>query len=248
MEIDLPGSKFSPTGNGSYYSELFYHMFFGNYSDFNDHIKKLSKTELEKTLRAREGFPQFSPVFALIIGRRMMYIEQSSILTKATKKEIRELWNGENEDAHYKILRKLLKLGADVNAHDIGGNTALDYASMYPDCDQAVPILLQYGADPNLGKYEFQSTLQMYVERLSDKPQYWCVLDLLLNSNAKPKDYDEAIYIRKSMEDVYSLDLVAKVRGLCPKSKNVCERTMSTVKKCGACGSCCVLYSSLPET
>ncbi len=142
-------------------------------------------------MRAREGFPQISPVFAPIIGRRMMYIEQSPILTRANKKEIRELWNGENEDAHYKILRKLLKLGAGVNAHDIGGNTALDYASMYPDCDRAVPILLHYGADPNLGKYEFQSTLQIYVERLSDKPQYWSVLDLLLNSNAKPKDYDE---------------------------------------------------------
>ncbi len=236
-EIDLPGSKYNPAGNGSYYSELFYHMFFGNYSDFNDHIKKLSQPELEKTLNTREGYPQFSPVFAPIIGRRMMYIEQLPWLTKTNIRDIRTMWNGENENAHYEILERLLELGADVNAYDFLGNTALDHASLYPDCDKVVPILLKFGADPNLQNTIYKGTLHLYVERLSNKPEYWSVIDLLLNYNAKPKAYEEGRAIRELMDGAYSLDLVAKVKELCPK-KNVCELEKckkSAIKKCKAC-------------
>ena len=42
VEIDLPGSKYNPIGQG-YYSDLFIHMFFGNYSDFIEYIERLSE-------------------------------------------------------------------------------------------------------------------------------------------------------------------------------------------------------------
>ena len=237
LEIDLPGSKYNPIGQG-YYSDLFIHMFFGNYSDFIQHIEKLSEQELKRALNAREGYPQFSPVFAPVIGRRMIYIEQLPWLTKQNVRDIRTVWNGKNENDHFKILEKLLELGADVNAHDITGNTALDYACMYPDCDQVVPILFKYGADPN--RREFFSTLNLYVERLMDKPEYWSVLDLLLDSEAEPYSYEEGVAIRILLENNYSSskDLIAKAREVLIKGFNQCERTYClepAVKKCSAC-------------
>ena len=74
-DLDLPGSQYNPFGMINY-NDLFFCMFFGNYSEFNEHIKKLSKHELKKFLNTREGYPQFSPVFAPIIGRRMIHIEE----------------------------------------------------------------------------------------------------------------------------------------------------------------------------
>ena len=246
QEIDLPGSKFNPAGNGSYYSELFYHMFFGNYSDFNDHIMKLSKPELEKTLRAREGYPQFSPVFAPIIGRRMLFVDELPwrLLTDTNIKDIRMIWNGENENAHFMILEKLLQLGADVNAHDLSGNTALDYACLYPGGEGAISILLKYGADPNL-KFQYRSTLYQSINSLADI-SHWRALNLLLDGGAKPRNYEEASEMRYFAEEGgYVPYLVAKVRELCPRKKDVCERTDcndEAVKKCGACKS--VVYCS----
>jgi len=123
-DLDLPGSKYNPPGM-AHYSDLFFDMYVGNYSDFNKHIKKLSKEELKKTLNSREGYPQFSPVFAPIIGRSMVNIEELPGLTEQNVEEIRLMYSGNNENKHIKILEKLLKLGADPNAHDILGNTPL---------------------------------------------------------------------------------------------------------------------------
>ncbi len=72
-DVDLPGGKYNPPGM-NHYSDLFFDMYIGNYSDFNKRIKKLSKQELKKTLNTREGYPQLSPVFAPIIGIKLIYI------------------------------------------------------------------------------------------------------------------------------------------------------------------------------
>ena len=164
-------------------------------------------------------------MFAPVIGRRMIYIEQLPWLTKQNVSDIRTVWNGKNENDHFKILEKLLELGADVDAHDITGNTALDYACMYPDCDQVVPILFKYGADPN--RREFFSTLNLYVERLMDKPEYWSVLELLLDSEAEPYSFEEGVAIRILLENNYSSskDLIAKAREVLIKGFNQCERS-----------------------
>jgi len=235
VDVDLPASKFNPPGM-AHYSDLFFDMYVGNYSDFNAHIKKLSKQELKKTLNTREGYPQYSPVFAPIIGIRLIYIERSPGLTKQNVKDIRLMYSGNNENKHFKILEKLLKLGADPNAHDILGNTPLYYALKYriADCEKVVSILLRYGANPN-----YDSIFYQYVIQLDDEPEKWNVIDLLLSYNAKPNDYEEAMKIRATMEESYSLEFAVKIRELFPKKYNVCERTeceISAVKKCGACG------------
>ena len=41
--IDLPGSKHNPFGHLQYFSSFFIDMFFGNFTEFNDCIKTLSK-------------------------------------------------------------------------------------------------------------------------------------------------------------------------------------------------------------
>ena len=244
--IDLPGSKYNPPGLG-YYSDLFFDSFFGNFSVFNEQIRKLTKEELKKKLNTREGYPQFSPVFAPIIGRKMVFIEDAgTLLTDQNIKDIRLMYNGDNENKHVKILEKLLKLGADPNAHDILGNTPLSYASVIidNDCLKIASLLLRYGANPNYGTLQYESILDSFIFAFGNSPEYWSVIDLLLSYNAKPTDYEEAMKIRYFMEGTYTVDYVVKIResfpkNIFPKKDNICERTfceVSTVKKCGACG------------
>ncbi len=213
-------------------------MFCGNYSEFNEHIKKLSKQELKKALNTREGYPQFSPVFAPIIGRRMIKIEELPWLTEQNIKDIRMMYHGHNENKQVKILEKLLKLGADPNAHDILGSKPLYYACSYTDdCEKVVSLLLKYGADPNY-ETESESILLEYVLNFEYRPKFWSIIDLLLRYNTKPKDYKEAMLIRYRMEKTYSLEYAVKIRELFPKKDNICESTtckISTMKKCGAC-------------
>ena len=237
-DVDLPGSKYNFVGHG-YYSDLFFHMFFGNYSDFIEHIKKLSKQDLKKTLKTREGYPQFSPLFAPIIGRRMIHIESIKWLTEQNKRDIRLMYRGNNENKQVKILEKLLKLGADPNAHDILGNTLLCYAaySRHDDTEKIVSTLLRYGANPNYS-IQYNSILFALSDCLASQPGQFSIIDLMLSYNAKPRDYEERIKIRYEMETEYTLEYAVKLREACPKKKNECERTeceVSTVKKCGAC-------------
>ena len=65
--IDLPGSMYNPFGSG-HYSHFFMDMFFGNYSEFMNHVDKFSQPELEMALSKREGYCKYTPLFAPILG------------------------------------------------------------------------------------------------------------------------------------------------------------------------------------
>ena len=69
--IDLPGSKFNPKGMG-YFSDFVIDMFLGNYTEFMEHINKMTAPELKKCMQRREGFCQFNPVFFPIEGGEKM--------------------------------------------------------------------------------------------------------------------------------------------------------------------------------
>ena len=58
------------------------------------------------------------------------------------------MYSGNNENKHLQILKKLLKLGADPNAHDINGFTPLLHAMYYGD-QYMIATLLIKGANPN---------------------------------------------------------------------------------------------------
>ena len=66
--IDLPGSIVNPIGTG-HFTDIFMDSFFGNYSYFMENVNKLSSEELSRAMRRREGYCQFSPIFAPVLGR-----------------------------------------------------------------------------------------------------------------------------------------------------------------------------------
>ena len=70
-------------------------------------------------LKEREGYCQFTPIFASILGLCMVNLEKSVNFTNEEKKEIRTRYSACNENLHLDILKQLIQLGADVNSHDI---------------------------------------------------------------------------------------------------------------------------------
>jgi hypothetical protein len=146
--IDLPGSRHNPFGHLQYFSSFFIDMYFGNFTEFKDFIKTLSKEELDLAMKKREGYFQYSPIFAPIVGLKMVDIERHPYFTSQQVQEIRTMYSGCNEHKHLEIMMKLIRLGADVNAHDINGFTPLHYAVENRNVGM-VTVLLKYGANPN---------------------------------------------------------------------------------------------------
>lgn len=89
--IDLPGSKHNPFGHIQYYSSFFIDIFFGNYTEFMDHVNSLSSKDLEKELKRREGYCQYSLVFAPIVGLRMKIIDLDCKFTVEERIRIRKV-------------------------------------------------------------------------------------------------------------------------------------------------------------
>ena len=122
--IDLPGSRYNPLGMG-YFSDFFMDMFFGNFTEFMEHVNKLSSISLKKAMKRREGFCRFNPLFAPIEG--MLRMNDSPNLSARETEEFKLMFCGANENKHLEILEKLLIFGADPNAHDIYGYTPLHH-------------------------------------------------------------------------------------------------------------------------
>ena len=150
--IDLPGSMSNPYGNLEYWGNFFIDMYFGNYTVVMEHINSLSSVDLGRELERRLGYCQFSPIFAPILGLKMINLDNNPYFTKQEKDKFRTLYSGNNENRHLDILEKLLELGADVNAHDIHGYTPLQHALnpvLCCDRESVVRLLLKYGAHPD---------------------------------------------------------------------------------------------------
>lgn len=256
LGLDLPASKYNPIGMG-YFSGFFYDMFFGNYEEFEDHIDSLSEEDLKKTLDRREGYFQFSPLFAPIIGRKMVNLEEHKRLSPPIIKEVRTMWNGTNENRHFKILDKLLQLGADPNAYDRGGFTGLFHACFLnpKDCVEVMKILLKHGADINfqvtnaifqvVDSIPSMCVSRFFVVNHINEPEYDEALDLLLKHNPKPRNYIDIIAIRIFCEVKSTTKKAAKLRQHFPKNAYECERTgcrRRAPKRCTACAS--VYYCS----
>ena len=234
--IDLPGSKYNLYGNIEYYSSFFMDMFFGNFTKFMDHVNSLSNEELKIELEKREGYCQFSPLFAPVLGIKLAIPDLNPAITFSNRRDIKLKYPG-NESRHMEILRKVLELGADPNSHDMYGFTPLHHA-LHPTylmyAEPIVACLLQYGANPNseniLGdrplsllrysKYEFEMNL----------------IEKLLNHDAKVTRIEEANLLRTAVESFKNKDLVVKVREAMPRDDNECEKcAMPAERKCSAC-------------
>jgi hypothetical protein len=232
--IDLPGSKLNLYGKPGYYSNFFMDMYLGNQTEAMEYFNKLSKKEQKKALTVREGFCQFSPIFAPIIGQKMANLENEAKFTTKEKKEIKLLFNLNNENKQFDILKKLLKNGADANAYDIYGFTALHYAVMYFD-DRIVTQLLRFGANPNAVSRNGRRPLSLFL--CPAHPSKIKMISDLLQHNASLANKYHANILRAKVEK-YSDDihLSVRVREAHPRDKNECEKCMKTAnKKCAAC-------------
>ena len=63
--------------------------------------------------------------------------------------DARAAFFGEDDEDAIKILRMLIEAGADLNAKDDSGETALMYAAYYDD-PEAVEVLLKAGAETDI--------------------------------------------------------------------------------------------------
>ena len=237
--IDLPGSKYNPFGHLQYYSSFFIDMFFGNYTEFHDHIERLSKDELQKDIKKREGYCQYSPVFAPILGLKLVALEFNTFFTCKQKQDIRKMYSGNNENKHLEILKKLIEFGADVNAQDINGYTPLHYA-LLPDCYKdlafnTATVLLKHGANPNLESRDGSKILTNFsIQFNAAKMEF---IDILIQHDAKLTEKKHANDLRTSVETYGSKELAVKVREAHPRGKEECEKCLKPApRKCGACG------------
>ena len=238
--IDLPGSRHNPFGYLQYFSSFFIDMFFGNYTEFNDFIKTISKEELDKAMKKREGYCQHSPIFAPILGLRMVNIESKPWFTSQQMQEIRTMYSGCNEHKQLKILKKLIKLGADVNAHDINVFTPLHYAVSYYN-EGMVTVLMKHGANPNSESRNGQRPLH-YLKHANSEVEM-NIIDILIQYNARLTVKKKINELRTSVETHGTKDLAIKVREAHPRDKEECEKCVKPAsKQCGACNK--VYYCS----
>ena len=232
--IDLPGSKHNLFGHLQYFSSFFIDMFFGNYTEFDDHIKTLPKEKLEKAIKKREGYCQYSPIFAPIIGLEMVDIEIRAWFTSEQVQEIRTMYSGCNEHKHLKIMNELIRLGADVNAHDIYGFTPLHYAVLHR-YEGMVTVLLEHGANPNSESRIGYTPLSILRYQTSESGMK-CI-NILFQQNARLTNKKDINDLRTTVETNGTKDLAIRVREAHPRDKEECEKcSKPTTKKCGACG------------
>ena len=94
-------------------------IYCGDYDKFLGFLHGLSENEVKRLLSKRESLLNMSAEFHVIEGATVLYSNGHNYLRQ----------NLDFKDGHMKILIKLLSLGVDVNARDIGGQTPLHICS-----------------------------------------------------------------------------------------------------------------------
>ena len=198
------------------------------------HVSTLTSSgELKRALKMREGYCQYSPIFAPILGLRMINLEENQPFTKSEIREIRLLYTGSNENKHLQILKRLLKLKVDPNAHDYNGFTALHYAVHFSSIEM-IQVLLKHGANPNAeNRFGIRPLTGLYTsQRLEDM----MMIDLLIQYNGKLRDKEHANQLRYTVQKSGIKSLAIRVRGAMPRDKEECEHCARRAeKKCSAC-------------
>ena len=240
--IDLPGSRYNPEGNLQYFSSVFIDMFFGNYTKYKEHIKSLPNEELDLALKQREGYCQFSPVFAPILGLALANIDDNPNLTSIDRQKIKELFNGKSEKKYGKILEDLLELGADPNAHGINGYTPLHHVLKY-NCIEMTLALLNHGADPNLESRDERRPLTIIIRDPTNILTIY-IIDILVKNKARLTKKDDINKLRSIVENIGDVEAVVRVREAMPRDRYECERCLKISKK--ICTGCRLVFYCSP--
>ena len=239
--LELPGSRYNLLGHLQSFSSFFIDMFFGNFTEYQDHIKSLTNNDLKRALERREGYCQYSPIFAPILGLRVKYIDSDPHLTDKDKQEYRKMYSGHNENKHTEIFENLLELGADPNAFDLHGFTAFHY-TLLDDEGGMTDALIKHGANPNSVSRNGWKPLDSLAT-----PSYtetkMKLIDTLLQHNARTSEKKFSNMLRNNVEVHGSKELAVRVREAFPRANEECEKCLKICeKKCSACSQ--VYYCS----
>ena len=219
----------------NHFSPLLVQCFLGNYSKFMSLIEGLSQEELTIELKKRETLLQVSSLFHPITGSYFL-VPGSKYLVKAKEKY------GEIELMHIKIFKKLLELGADVNAHDFAGYSPLHKCSSSPrglfSHYEMAKLLIEKGADVN-SINRFGET-PIFVALSKKKLDF---VHLLLENGANPYLKDILGFC------AYDYAHIPEVKKILKKSKKISKksdkRNVATeheeLKKCTLCKKPCKL-------
>ena len=132
------------------------------------------------------------------------------------------------------IIRTLIKLGANVNDHDIFGFTPLHYAVNQIN-EGMITTLLEHGANPNSESRSGFRPLTSVI--YSQNENVRSTIYVLIQQNAKLTNKGHINTFRTNVEAYGSKELACKVREAHPREKGECEKcTKSAEKKCSACG------------
>eukprot|EP00088_Acartia_fossae_P049564 TRINITY_DN5469_c0_g1_i1.p1 TRINITY_DN5469_c0_g1~~TRINITY_DN5469_c0_g1_i1.p1 ORF type:complete len:480 (+),score=129.38 TRINITY_DN5469_c0_g1_i1:34-1473(+) len=152
--MDMPHSKYSPFGM-PYLSKFLMTLFLGNLDDFTKAVAQMGSNEVARMVRKREGYLCLSPVCVLICGARLFWGLQYAKMTEAEFKEepmIKYYYKRRVDRKHLEIMKKLLELGAELNPHDLAGNTPLHHCLSHTGNEYTMKmaeVLLKQGADVN---------------------------------------------------------------------------------------------------
>jgi ankyrin repeat protein len=161
-------------------------------------------------------------------------IESRAWFTSQQVQEIRTMYSGCNEHKHLDILKELIRIGADVNPHDINGFTALHYA-MLEHNEGMITVLLDHGDNPNSESRIDKTPMSILVYEATQS-EMKCI-EILIGYNGRVTNKDNMNTLRTSVEMYGPMDLAIKVREAHPRDKGECEKCVKPApKQCGACG------------
>ncbi len=232
--IDLPGSQFNPSGCG-YFSDFFMDCYFGNLSEVKSHINKFTEPELKATLERREGYCQYSPLFAPILGVTLFSTAERRLFPQDAD-EFTLVYTRCNENKHVEILVELVMLGADPNAYDIWGHNALHYVMSGFPCRELIHMAIHLVAsqvDCNFEDHSGWKPLD-YARILPLKhcDAQFGVLYPLLEKKASPRHRETARQIHEYFEQYGTLDMVKYIKAKLPMCEYCYDKSSL---KCAAC-------------
>lgn len=142
-------------------SDWLVNIYLGNYDYFAEQIDSLSPEEVKKKLNERETMLQVGAIFHVVIGARALF--PGSPVMPALEQRF-----GKNIGMqHFRIMQRLVELGAEVNVHDVAGYTPLQHClTVYGNKTTLAlaQLLLRHGANPNAR------------DRFGDTPIFECLL------------------------------------------------------------------------